>query len=125
MRVKGNITRLIDKPDSNVKAVASATFGKCYAVHGIKICSGEKGLFISMPSSSYVDANGEKKYRDTFHPITKEGREALIKAVFDAYDAALEQAQNEGIEVQDSPDEDESEDLGDPDLEEPDPAMSM
>ena len=124
MKVNATINRLIDKPDSSVKAIASASFDGYYAVHGIKVCSGEKGLFISMPSTSYTNANGEKKYQDTFHPITKGAREALHSAVIRAYNAALEQSQQAEIEVQDIPDEEESEgqELDEPD---PDPVMSM
>lgn len=124
MKVNATINRLIDKPDSSVKAVASASFDGYYAVHGIKVCSGEKGLFISMPSTSYTNANGEKKYQDTFHPITKGAREALHSAVIRAYNAALEQSQQAEIEVQDIPDEEESEgqELDEPD---PDPVMSI
>ena len=124
MKVNATINRLIDKPDSSVKAVASASFDGYYAVHGIKVCSGEKGLFISMPSTSYTNANGEKKYQDTFHPITKGAREALHSAVIRAYNAALEQSQQAEIELQDIPDEEESEgqELDEPD---PDPVMSM
>ncbi len=124
MKVNATINRLIDKPDSSVKAVASASFDGYYAVHGIKVCSGKKGLFISMPSTSYTNANGEKKYQDTFHPITKGVREALHSAVIRAYNAALEQSQQAEIEVQDIPDEEESEGqvLDEPD---PDPVISM
>ena len=124
MKVNATINRLIDKPDSSVKAIASASFDGYYAVHGIKVCSGEKGLFISMPSTSYTNANGEKKYQDTFHPITKGAREALHSAVIRAYNAALEQSQQAEIELQDIPDEEESEgqELDEPD---PDPVMSM
>ena len=124
MKVNATINRLIDKPDSSVKAIASASFDGYYAVHGIKVCSGEKGLFISMPSTSFTNSSREKKYQDTFHPITKGAREALHSAVIRAYNAALEQSQQAEIEVQDIPDEEESEgqELDEPD---PDPVMSM
>ena len=124
MKVNATINRLIDKPDSSVKAIASASFDGYYAVHGIKVCSGEKGLFISMPSTSYTTANGEKKYQDIFHPTTKGARDALNTSVLNAYKAALAQSQQAEIEVQDTPDEDESEEpvYDEPD---PDPVMSM
>ncbi len=111
MKVRASINRLVDKPDSSVKAFASASFDGFYAVHGIKVCEGEKGLFTSMPSSSYTNASGEKKYQDIFHPTTKGAREALNTAVIRAYEAALEQSQREDIEVQDT--QDESEELSD------------
>ena len=124
MNVNAKINRLIDKPDSGVRAIASASFDGYYAVHGIKVCEGEKGLFISMPSTSYTTANGEKKYQDIFHPTTKGARDALNTSVLNAYKAALAQSQQAEIEVQDTPDEDESEEpvYDEPD---PDPVMSM
>lgn len=122
MKVNAKINRLIDKPDSGVRAIASASFDGYYAVHGIKVCEGEKGLFISMPSTSYTTANGEKKYQDIFHPTTKGARDALNTSVLNAYKAALAQSQQAEIEVQDTPDEDESEE---PEFDGPDPEMSM
>ena len=109
MKVIANINRIIDKPDSIVKAFASASFDGYFAVHGIKVCEGEKGLFISMPSTSYSNQNGEKKYQDIFHHITKGAREALNTAVIRAYNSALAQSQESDIEVQDTPDEETSE----------------
>ena len=122
MKVNAKINRLIDKPDSGVRAIASASFDGYYAVHGIKVCEGEKGLFISMPSTSYTTANGEKQYQDIFHPTTKGARDALNTSVLNAYKAALAQSQQAEIEVQDTPDEDESEE---PEFDGPDPEMSM
>lgn len=122
MRVNAKITKIIDKPDSSIKAFASVTLDGYFAVHGVKVCDGENGLFISMPSTSYT-SNGETKYRDTFHPITKGAREALTQAVLDKYDESLSQTQDEGIEIQDIPeDEEECEELDEP---EPEPEMSM
>lgn len=122
MRVNAKITKIIDKPDSSIKAFASVTLDGYFAVHGVKVCDGEKGLFISMPSTSYT-SNGETKYRDTFHPITKGARDALTQAVLDKYDESLSQTQDEGIEIQDLPeDEEECEELDEP---EPEPEMSM
>ena len=113
MKVNAKITKIIDKPDSSIKAFASVTLDGYFAVHGVKVCEGEKGLFVSMPS--------ETKYRDTFHPITKGSREALTQAVLDKYDEAISQTQDEGIEIQDLP-EDEEDELEEP---EPEPEMSM
>lgn len=64
-----------------------------FAVHGIRVFENDKGMFINMPSNSYTDAQGNKQYEDVFHPVTKEGRELLVKNVLDAYKQALEQAQ--------------------------------
>lgn len=122
MKVNAKITKIIDKPDSSIKAFASVTLDGYFAVHGIKVCDGEKGMFVSMPSTSYT-SNGETKYRDTFHPITKGAREALNQEVLDKYEAAISQSQDEGIEIQDLPEDEDEEECED--LEEPEPEMAM
>lgn len=63
------------------KAWAAITLDSEFAVHGIKVMENEKGLWVSMPARK--DASGE--FRDIFHPVTKEAREKIIKAVLDAY----------------------------------------
>ena len=52
-------------------------------------------LFVSMPSYSYEDSNGETKYADYAHPISKEAREAINSKVLDAYEQALEESEDE------------------------------
>ena len=47
MKVNAKITKIIDKPDSSIKAFASVTLDGYFAVHGVKVCEGEKGLFVS------------------------------------------------------------------------------
>ena len=94
MKVKATINRITDKPESTVKAYASVSFDGAFAVHGIKVCENEKGRFVSMPSSSYKDRNGETKYNEIFHPISKGAREALNQSVLNAYDYKLQQMQN-------------------------------
>lgn len=105
MKVKAVINKMVDKPDSMVKAYASVSFDGAFAVHGIKVCENEKGRFVSMPSTSYKDRNGESKYSDTFHPITKEAREALNQSVLNAYDFKLQQIQATEIEIDRSQEE--------------------
>ena len=86
------IDRLINK--ENVKAIASITMDG-FAVHGFKIMDSQKGLFIAMPSTSYVDGQGETQYNDIFHPITKESREELLSKIKEAYEQAVEENQKE------------------------------
>lgn len=43
MKISATINRLVDKPDSNIKAFASVSFDGFYAVHGIKVCEEKKG----------------------------------------------------------------------------------
>lgn len=95
----------MNNPDSMIKAYASVSFDGAFAVHGIRVCENEKGRFVSMPSSSYKDRNGETKYSDTFHPVTKEAREALNQSVLNAYDYKLQQMQATEIEIEETQEE--------------------
>ena len=86
-------------PNSSVKAYANLDLGNGFAVHGLKIINGQKGLFVSPPSRLSVGPNGEKKYFDIFHPTTKEARAEMNNTVISAYKTALEQAVQMGQEV--------------------------
>ena len=78
MKFKAKITRMGDG-NSKIKAIADVSFEGGFRVTGIKVCQGSKGLFLGMPSNSYTNSDGEKKYTDIFFPTTKEAREALTK----------------------------------------------
>ena len=94
MPITARIDRLIDRDNTNLKAIASVNIGGAFAVHGIKITDSQKGLFVSMPSTSYTDKGGKTQYNDTFHPITAEAREELINKVKTVYEQALEEQQS-------------------------------
>ena len=85
--------RLIDNPNTKVRAEASVNIGGAYTVHGLRVIDGENGMFVSMPQRSYRDSNGETKYTDTFHAVTAEARQAIIQSVSQAYTQAVEMAQ--------------------------------
>ena len=121
MSIEVRISRLNLNPNNPVKAYASVTLENGYAVHGLKVCSGQNGLFVSMPSTSYVDQNGVKKYRDVFHPVKKESREELISSVMNEYKAALQNAMEFGQQMDNSPGQEQSEGS---ELEEPEPVMA-
>lgn len=94
---------LINNPRSKVIAEASVNIGGAYAVHGFKVTDSPDGPFVSMPSRSYTAANGEVKYKETFHPITAEARQAILAAVYHAYEQTVSQTQTENAaEVMDS-----------------------
>ena len=86
------IDKLFDDDSKKLKAFASANIGP-FAVHGIRVFENDKGMFVSMPSVSYKDAQGNTQYDEVFHPVSKEARDALVKNVIDGYNHALEQAQ--------------------------------
>ena len=105
--VKAKIDQLCDYGEgSSIRAYASVVIGNSYAVHGIKVYDSENGLFVAMPNRKV----GEE-YTDTFHAVSKEGRERLQKTVLAAYEQELKQTQeNEMNEDEQSEEQAESED---------------
>lgn len=76
-------------PRENLVGFASVTINNSFVVDGIKVCSGEHGLYINMPSSQ--DTSG--KWHDVCKPITAEFRRQLTEAVVEGYGAAIERMQ--------------------------------
>ena len=58
--VKVRIDRVVDYENSRVKAIASANIGP-FAVHGIRVIEGQKGIFVQMPQNSYKK-DGQTQY---------------------------------------------------------------
>lgn len=76
-------------PRENLIGYASVTINNCFAVDGIRVCSGAHGLYINMPSSR--DANG--KWHDVCKPVTAGFRKQLTDAVVEGYETAIEKMQ--------------------------------
>lgn len=93
--LKAKIQKLIDNPDSRIKAIASVNIGGEYAIHGIKIIDSDKGRFVSMPNEKWTDASGKTQYKDTFHAVTAEARKALVDTIMTAYDQKLAENQSQ------------------------------
>ena len=91
--IRAKIDRLADFEGSKVKAFASANIGP-FAVHGLRVVDGEKGMFVAMPSTSY-QKDGKTEYQETFHPVSGEARKALSDAVLQAYEQKLTEEQTE------------------------------
>ena len=85
----------INNRDSTIKAFVSANIGGAFAIHGIKVIDSEKGLFVSMPQSSYQKAGGKTKYVDIFHAVTAEARTELNGKVLEAYEQEMGEQQAE------------------------------
>ena len=102
MKFKAKITRMVDG-NSKIKAIADVSFEGGFRVTGIKVCQGSKGLFLGMPSNSYTNSDGEKKYTDIFFPTTKESRDALTKEVLSKYKAEMEQTQKQSQTASEAP----------------------
>lgn len=76
-------------PMGNLLAFANVTIGDCFKIDGFRICSGENGLYVNMPSTQ--DKQG--KWRDVCWPVTAEFRKQLNDALIDGYGQAIENLQ--------------------------------
>lgn len=76
------------RPNESIKAMASVNIGDAFAIRGVKVVEGSKGLFVSMPSMKIGN-----EYKDICFPITAESRDDLNKAVLEAYEQAVTQGQ--------------------------------
>lgn len=75
------------RPEGTLRATATVNINNAFAIRGIKLMEGSKGLFVSMPS--YKAGNGE--YKDICFPCTSESRKDFDQAVLNAYEQALTQ----------------------------------
>ena len=93
--IRVDIQKLFDGEEKgSLRAVANASIGGAFAIHGIKVYDSAKGLYVAMPTRRITNTYGETSYADTFHPITTEARTALNSTVLKAYSAALAEQQS-------------------------------
>lgn len=97
MKITATIRKTFES--GNVKAIADATIDDAFAIHGIKVIEGEKGMFMSMPNDKWKNKDGETKYTDIVHPINSEARAQLFTAVSEALDAKLAQQQTDSAQA--------------------------
>lgn len=76
-------------PMDNLLGFANITINDCFVVEGFRICSGENGLYVNMPSQQ--DKNGN--WRDMCKPITADFRRQLTYAIVEGYGVAIEKLQ--------------------------------
>jgi stage V sporulation protein G len=74
--------RLTIRSEDKLKAFANITFDDAFVIRGLKIISGNRGLFVSMPSRKRPDGS----YQDVAHPINTEMRKHLEQMVIEAYE---------------------------------------
>jgi stage V sporulation protein G len=86
------------RPEGTLRATATVNINGAFAIRGVKLMEGSKGLFVSMPS--YKAGNGE--YKDICFPCTAESRKEFDNAVIAAYEHALTQGQNQ-VQKEDMP----------------------
>lgn len=76
-------------PKENLVGFAAVTINDCFVVEGLKVCAGEKGLYVNMPSQQ--DGNGN--WRNICKPITADFHRQLNEAVVEGYSVAIEKMQ--------------------------------
>jgi stage V sporulation protein G len=74
--------------ESRLRAFVSITIDNCFAIRGMKIIKGEKGLFVAMPSRKRPDGT----YQDVVHPINADTRNELENQILAAYREELEKS---------------------------------
>ena len=93
-QIVAKITWINSDPSEARRAAASIKIADSFVVHGLGVFNGKNGLFVQMPTR-VSEKNGNKRYIETSHPVTAECRDAITKAVLDAYTYA--QALSQGF----------------------------
>ena len=83
--------KLTIRNEERLKGFANITFDNAFVVRGLKIISGSRGLFVSMPSKRRSDGS----FQDIAHPINAEMRELIESKVLEAYNNELESHQSQ------------------------------
>ena len=83
--------------EGRLKAYASIIIDDCFVVHDLRVIRTEAKRFVAMPSKRHKDI-----FRDIAHPLDKETRERIQKAIFKEYDYVLSQL-TEGSPVEEEP----------------------
>jgi len=73
--------RVTLRDEDKLKAFANVTFDDAFVIRGLKIISGAKGYFVSMPSRRRPDGS----HQDIAHPINSDMRRIIEQRVLDAY----------------------------------------
>jgi stage V sporulation protein G len=76
-------------PKDNLIGFANVTVADSLVIEGVKVCSGDKGFYVNMPSVQGKDG----QWRDVVKPITADCRAQITEAVREGYNAAIERMQ--------------------------------
>ncbi len=83
--------RIILRDEDKLKGFANVTFDNAFVIRGMKIISGNKGYFISMPSRKRPDGT----HQDVAHPVNNETRRMIEEKILAAYEEELKKQSNE------------------------------
>ena len=82
--------RVTLRDEDKLRGFANVTFDNAFVIRGMKIIQGNNGYFVSMPSRKRPDGT----HQDIAHPVNREMRNAIEKAVLEAYEKELQQQQS-------------------------------
>ena len=71
--------------EERLKGFVNVTFDNAFVVRGMKIIRGNTGFFVAMPSRKRPDGT----HQDIAHPVNLQMRQAIEKAVLEAYEKEL------------------------------------
>ncbi len=78
--------RVTLRDEEKLRGFANVTFDNSFVVRGMKIIQGNTGYFVSMPSRKRPDGT----HQDIAHPVNRDMRNDLEKAVLEAYEEELQ-----------------------------------
>ena len=73
--------RVTLRNEDKLKAFANVTFDDSFVIRGLKVISGAKGFFVSMPSRRRPNGS----HQDIAHPINSDMRREIEQRVLEAY----------------------------------------
>ena len=76
------------RDEDKLKAFVNITFNDVFVVRGLKVISGQNGLFVCMPSRKLEDGT----YKDIAHPISNDFRQILETKILTEYRRMVEEA---------------------------------
>lgn len=79
--------RVTLRDEDKLRGFANVTFDNAFVIRGMKIIQGNNGYFVSMPSRKRPDGT----HQDIAHPVNRDMRNAIEKAVLEAYEKELQQ----------------------------------
>jgi stage V sporulation protein G len=86
--------------ETHVKGFADVEIADSIMIHSVAIVEGENGLFASLPSRKYQDANGDTQYAEICHPTNGATRAALNEKVVEAYKQKLAEKQENKADIE-------------------------
>jgi stage V sporulation protein G len=72
--------------EDKLRAYVTITLDHCFVINDLKIITGSKGYFLSMPSKKRKDGT----YKDIAHPINSETRKMLEDKVILEYEKMMQ-----------------------------------